>query len=193
MVNLSELTKNSKNSELSECKEFRDKLREGKPLIYFIDEAKAGSDGKLYLQVFIAQLSKYQTKTKGLLESDGLFLGYSGDFERCIRNIDYEIFKANKGVQEMMQVGKLVQGMNIEIQDSMYPFYEGQSPRLKKNRLTGNLDILCLDNEPIFRQTSLVFGDTNSTIIEFNSKTENVYPDVAENELQQLLKGKTVE
>lgn len=175
-----EITKNSKNIEISEV--FAKELDTKNPIVFYVSDPVKGGDEEMYQQLFLAQ----KIESKVSVENE-LFLGWKplSFITRCTRNIKVSEIEANPFLKGIAKQGAVLAPItngeneivfNIQYEDLLEPAYPDQSPVLSNDRETGE-EMLVVNKEtglPIYRTTSLVIGKANNKPFKNIEKISNV-------------------
>jgi hypothetical protein len=159
------LNRKSTNAEILAVKEIATALKTGNPVVISISETR----NEEIFQLNIVQQLKIESND-GVDAANELFMGWGKVLVRCIRSVTQEQFDTVEGVAELCEPGAILEGMNIQVIDSLEPQYDGHKPRMRKNK-EGVEFVLCLGDKPVYRDSELVVGESESTII---SKTVSV-------------------
>lgn len=126
--------------------------------------------------MFIAQLRDDVNSSEASTENT-MFLGWGTGSRiiRAVRSFKPSVFNAEVGTI-------LPDGVNIQVEDSESPYYEGQEPRKRPNNGT----TITRGGNPIYRQTFVVAGEPKHNIIkDYDRETYNQLPRVKLNEIMQ--------
>lgn len=132
--------------------------------------------------MFIAQL-RDDVNSSDASKENTIFLGWGTGSRiiRATRSFKPSVFNAEVGTI-------LPDNVNIQVEDQVgSPFYDGQEPRKRPNGGT----TITKDNEPVYRNTSLVMGEPNHSIIrDYDRETsETTLPRVSFREETAASKG----
>lgn len=128
--------------------------------------------------MYLAQ-TRDDVNTTSTSKENSFFLGWGtgSRIVRTIRSYDPNKFEAKVGMLLPEEFNA-----NIQVQDSdKGAFYDGQEPRKRPN----NGSVITRNGKPIFRNTSLVFGNPVHSIISDYDREVNQLPRVKLNEVMQ--------
>lgn len=137
---MTNLTKNSTNKELVEA--FGESINDGKVRIFAIEETKNPE----YTSLFVTQAIKTGEDNK----VTNTFLGWTNKrIIRCIQN-------AKTDVANAFNIGDVLEGFGIKVEEKQLPAYEDQKPKVYPESHPAAGNPILFDDKPVYEHTSLV-------------------------------------
>jgi hypothetical protein len=188
--------KNLTNSELSE--KFAEQIESNQ--VFIVDAQDTSNDE--FRMLYLAQKSNIGNAD----EANALFLGWTGQIVRSLRNLaKAQIANVQKALKVKLEVGDVLpQEWNIQVTDTVSPeslatwvngdgeMMEEQPRKFGASHPTFPGEV-CVDinNQPIYRRTSLVKGTPNNIVI--NAANSELTQSTSSTDADNALAGDSVQ